>query len=52
MTVGVSHAVSVGAKIVACASTGNTSASLASYAAAANLASLVLIPEGKISSGN
>ena len=51
MTVGVSHAVSVGAKIVACASTGNTSASLASYAAAANLASLVLIPEGKISSG-
>jgi threonine synthase len=51
MTVGVSHAVSVGAKIVACASTGNTSASLASYAAAAQLASLVLIPEGKISAG-
>ena len=51
MTVGVSHAVSVGAKIVACASTGNTSASLASYAAAAQLAALVLIPEGKISAG-
>jgi threonine synthase len=51
MTVGVSHAVAVGAQIVACASTGNTSASLASYAAAANLAGLVLIPEGKISSG-
>jgi threonine synthase len=51
MTVGVSHAVSIGAKIVACASTGNTSASLASYAAAANIAGLVLIPEGKISSG-
>ena len=34
MTVGVSHAKAVGAKIVACASTGNTSASLASYAAA------------------
>ncbi|MCC6703669.1 MAG: threonine synthase [Thermomicrobiales bacterium] len=51
MTVGVSHAVSVGAQIVACASTGNTSASLASYAAAAKLAALVLIPEGKISSG-
>jgi threonine synthase len=51
MTVGVSHAVAVGAKIVACASTGNTSASLASYAAAAGLAALVLIPEGKISGG-
>ncbi len=51
MTVGVSHAMAVGAKIVACASTGNTSASLASYAAAAGIASLVLIPEGKISGG-
>lgn len=51
MTVGVSHAKAVGAKIVACASTGNTSASLASYAAAAGLAALVLIPEGKISGG-
>jgi threonine synthase len=51
MTVGVSHAKAVGAKIVACASTGNTSASLASYAAAAGMASLVLIPEGKISGG-
>jgi len=51
MTVGVSHAKAVGAKIVACASTGNTSASLASYAAAARMAALVLIPEGKISAG-
>ncbi len=51
MTVGVSHAKAVGAKIVACASTGNTSASLASYAAAAGLAALVLIPEGKIAGG-
>jgi threonine synthase len=51
MTVGVSHARAVGAKIVACASTGNTSASLASYAAAAKMAALVLIPEGKISAG-
>ncbi len=49
MTVGVSHARAVGARIVACASTGNTSASLASYAAAAGLPALVLIPEGKIS---
>lgn len=37
MTVGVSHAKAVGAKIVACASTGNTSASLASYAAAGRM---------------
>ncbi len=51
MTVGVSHARAVGARIVACASTGNTSASLASYAAAAGMPSLVLIPEGKISGG-
>ena len=51
MTVGVSHARAVGARIVACASTGNTSASLASYAAAADLPALVLVPEGKISGG-
>ncbi len=51
MTVGVSHARAVGARIVACASTGNTSASLASYAAAAGLPALVLVPEGKISGG-
>ncbi len=51
MTVGVSHAVAVGAKVVACASTGNTSASLASYAAAAGLPAMVLVPEGKISAG-
>ena len=37
MTVGVSHAKAVGARVVACASTGNTSASLASYAAAAGM---------------
>jgi threonine synthase len=51
MTVGVTHARSVGAEIVACASTGNTSASLASYAAAARMTALVLIPEGKIAAG-
>lgn len=51
MTVGISHAKAVGAKVVACASTGNTSASLASYAAAAGIPSLVVIPEGKISGG-
>ncbi len=51
MTVGMSHARAVSARVVACASTGNTSASLASYAAAAGLTALVLIPEGKIAGG-
>ncbi len=49
MTVAVSHARAIGARIIACASTGNTSASLASYAAAAGMPAMVLIPEGKIS---
>jgi threonine synthase len=51
MTVGVSHAKSLGATMVACASTGNTSASLASYAAAGDMAALVLIPAGEIAGG-
>jgi threonine synthase len=51
MTVGVSQAVALGARAVACASTGNTSASLASYAAQAGLPCFVFVPEGKISSG-
>jgi threonine synthase len=49
MTVAVSHAKSVGARAIACASTGNTSASLASYGATAGIPALVLIPDGKIS---
>jgi len=49
MTVGVSHARAIGARALACASTGNTSASLASYAASAGLPALVIIPEGRIS---
>lgn len=49
MTVGVSHARWTGATMVACASTGNTSASVAAYAAAAGIPSVVFIPEGKIS---
>ena len=49
MTAGISHARWVGATIVACASTGNTSASVAAYAAAAGLPSIVVIPEGKVS---
>mgnify|MGYP001058938515 CR=1 FL=1 len=51
MTVGVSRAVEVGACSVACASTGNTSASLAAYAAKAGLRCVVLIPFGKIAFG-
>ncbi len=51
MTVGVSHAKAVGARIVACASTGNTSASLAAYAAAAGIPALVLVPETNVATG-
>lgn len=51
MTVGISHAKAIGARVVACASTGNTSASLASYASAAGIPSLVLVPQAKISAG-
>ena len=49
MTVGMTHARRLGARTVACASSGNTSASLASYAAAAGLAALTFVPEGKVS---
>ncbi|MGD0423132.1 MAG: threonine synthase [Candidatus Bathyarchaeia archaeon] len=51
MTVGVSRAVEVKAKKVICASTGNTSASLAAYAAKAGLECIVIIPQGKIALG-
>lgn len=51
MTVGVSKAVELGVKAVICASTGNTSASLAAYAAKAGLQCAVLIPSGKIAYG-
>ena len=51
MTVGVTQAVRVGATAVACASTGNTGASLAAYAALAGLPALVLVPVGKIALG-
>ncbi|MDD3398831.1 MAG: threonine synthase [Candidatus Methanomethylophilaceae archaeon] len=51
MTVGVSRAVAVGAKVVGCASTGNTSASLAAYAAKAGLRCAVLLPSGKVALG-
>ncbi len=51
MTAALSVAVSRGFEWVACASTGNTSAAMAAYAARAGLRSMVLIPEGKIAWG-
>lgn len=51
MTVGVTRAIELGSKIVVCASTGNTSASLAAYAAKAGLHCIVLVPSGKVALG-
>ena len=51
MTVAISKAVEEGSKAVICASTGNTSASAAAYAARAGLVCAVLIPEGHIALG-
>ena len=51
MTMAISKAVEEGAKAVVCASTGNTSASAAAYAARAGVACAVLIPEGHIALG-
>jgi threonine synthase len=51
MTVGVTKALELGASAVGCASTGNTSASLAAYAARAGVRCLVLLPAGKIAIG-
>jgi threonine synthase len=51
MTVGVTQALRVGATAVACASTGNTSASLAAYAAQAGLPALVLVPADGVAMG-
>ena len=51
MTVTVTQARRVSAPAVACASTGNTSASLAAYAALAGLPALVLVPNGQVSLG-
>ena len=49
MTVGVTEARFVGAKAVGCASTGNTAASLAAYAARAGLTAKVYLPAGQVS---
>lgn len=51
MTVGVTMARMMGSKAVACASTGNTSASLASYAAQAGMRGIVFLPAGNVSGG-
>lgn len=51
MTVGVSRAAELGIKTVACASTGNTSASMAIYAAKARMTALVLLPRGHVALG-
>jgi threonine synthase len=51
MTLAISKAAEAGAKVVICASTGNTSASAAAYAAAAGMTCAVLVPDGKIAMG-
>src|SRR3954471_8960288 len=51
MTCAVSDAVRGGAQTVICASTGNTAASLAAYAARAGIGGAVIVPEGKIAAG-
>ncbi len=51
MTMAITKAKEANSKIVMCASTGNTSASAAAYAAKAGMACVVLIPEGKIALG-
>ncbi|MGO2658807.1 threonine synthase [Mycetocola reblochoni] len=51
MTMAITKAVEAGAKAVICASTGNTSASAAAYAAHAGITAAVLVPEGKIAMG-
>ncbi len=51
MTVAVSRAVAEGARAVICASTGNTAASAAAYAARAGLRCFVIVPEGNIALG-
>ncbi|MCS7249289.1 MAG: pyridoxal-phosphate dependent enzyme, partial [Anaerolineales bacterium] len=51
MTAAITQAVADGAQAVICASTGNTAASAAAYAARAGLKCVVLVPEGKIALG-
>lgn len=51
MTVAISEAAGRGANAVICASTGNTAASAAAYAARAGIRAIVIIPEGKVATG-
>jgi threonine synthase len=51
MTVGITKAIELGVEAVACASTGNTSASLSAYASRAGIKSIVFVPSGKIALG-
>ena len=51
MTLAVTQALRAGASAVACASTGNTSASMAAYAAQAGVPALVFVPAGKVAAG-
>ncbi len=51
MTVAISEAAGRGVKAVICASTGNTAASAAAYAARAGMRSVVIIPQGKVAAG-
>ena len=51
MVVGITQAVRVGARAVACASTGNTSSSLAAYAAQVGRPAIVFLPAGKVATG-
>src|SRR5688500_17986793 len=51
MTAAISEALGRGAEAVICASTGNTAASAAAYAARAGMKSIVLIPQGKVAVG-
>jgi len=51
MTAAMTQAVHDGAQVVICASTGNTAASAAAYAARAGLRCVVIVPEGKIAQG-
>ena len=49
MTACITQAAAVGSRVTACASTGNTSASMAAYAARAGMKAIVFVPSGKIS---
>jgi threonine synthase len=51
MTVGVTKAIELGKKAIACASTGNTAASMAMYGAKAGLKAYILLPAGKVALG-